>query len=328
MSIPNTGKHPRFLATTGALTHSNYKDHIAQGRKAELEHQYGFAFVEIKSNRLYNFHPVEALKNGNFHYLRESYQNGKVSDSQPEALVLGDWHTGTDTCPKVRKRSIEMIEELKPKRVVFHDLFNGHSINHHERGNHLSKARLWAQKMDVLEEEIIQCLEEITFFANRFPDVQFFVAESNHDQFLARYIGEENFLDDGQNSVFACKLFVSMHSGGNTPAIEQAMSIVGDVPKNFTFWREDAEYRVKGVGLDVHGHRGASGSRGSSMAFSNNNLKLIVGHSHSPCILANGLTVGTSTKLKLSYTRGQSSWLNAHALLYSSGKYTLITLIF
>ena len=27
-----------------------------------------------------------------------------------------------------------MLKELKPKRVVFHDLFNGHSINHHERG--------------------------------------------------------------------------------------------------------------------------------------------------------------------------------------------------
>ena len=105
LSIPNTSKYPRFLATTGALTHGNYKMHIAQGRKAALEHEYGFIFVEVKNNRRFNYHPVMALKNGNFHHMREHYKNGKLFDAQPEALILGDWHTG-DTCPKTRKASI------------------------------------------------------------------------------------------------------------------------------------------------------------------------------------------------------------------------------
>ena len=327
ISLPNTGTHPRFLATTGALTHGNYKMHTAQGRKAALEHEYGFAYVKVKNGRLFNYMPVMAQKNGNFNYNREFYKTGKVIDQQPEALVLGDWHTGEDTCPKTRKVTIKMILELSPKRVVFHDLFNGHSINHHERSNNLSKAQLWSKKMHVLEEEVVQCLEELTFFANMFPNILFLVAESNHDLFLKRYIGEENFLQDGPNSVFACKMFVAISQRGEQPALKTAFEIVGNIPKNVTMLSEDEEYRVQGVGLDYHGHRGISGSRGTPRAFSNYNLKLITGHTHSPCINPNGMTVGTSTKLRLGYTHGAGSWLNAHGLLFSSGKYTLLTIV-
>lgn len=326
LSIPNTSQYPRFLATTGALTHGNYKMHIAQGRKAALEHEYGFAFVEIKNNRRFEYHPIMALKNGNFHYMREAYINGEIRQDQPEALVLGDMHVG-DTCPKARKASIKQIEELKPKRVFFHDLFNGHSINHHERSNHLSKARLWENKMHVLEEEVELCRKELNFFAHKFPDVQFFVVESNHDLFLEKYIGHENFLGDGQNSVFACRLFVAVNTERKQPILKTAMELCGKVARNVTFLNEDEEYRVRGVGLDYHGHRGLNGSRGSSASFDRYNLKLITGHEHTPKIYQNGMVVGTMTKLKLGYTKGASSWLHANGLLYSSGKYTLLTII-
>lgn len=326
LSIPNTSTYPRFLATTGALTHGNYKLHTAQGRKAELEHEYGFAYVEVKNSRIFNYRPVMALKNGNFHFDREYYNNGKVTDVQPEALVLGDWHTG-DLCPKTRAVTIKMIEQLKPKRVVFHDLFNGHSINHHERSNNLSKAELWGSRKHELEVEVEQCLKELNYFAHKFPDVQFLVAESNHDLFMARYIGEENFLADGQNSVFSCRLFVEMARKKKQPVLKTAMELVGKVATNVLFLSEDEEYRVKGVGLDYHGHRGVNGARGSGASFDRFNLKLISAHEHTPKIYANGMVVGTSTKLKLGYTKGASSWLNAHGLLYSSGKYTLVSII-
>ena len=325
LSLPNTGKHPRFLATTGALTHGNYKMHTAQGRKASLEHEYGFAYIKVKNSRVFYYHPVMALKNGNFNYGRELYKSGKVVDQQPEALILGDWHTG-DTCPRTRKRTMIMLDTLKPKRVVFHDLFNGHSVNHHERGNNLSRAKLWQHNMHLLEEEVKQCLDELNFFAKKYPEIEFLVAESNHDIFLAHYIGGENFLEDGCNSVFACKLFVSAMNS-EQPILQSAMELVGDVRKNVTFLKEDDEVRVGGVLISAHGNRGPNGSRGSGQSFSNYNLKQITGHEHSPKIYANGMVIGTSTHLKLNYTKGPSSWLNAHGLLYSSGKYTLLTII-
>jgi len=326
MSIPNTSKYPRFFATTGALTHGNYKMHTAQGRKAELEHEYGFAFIEVKNSRIFNYHPVMALKNGNFNFNREFYRNGKKEDQQPEALILGDIHVG-DTCMKSMKVSVQMIADLKPKRVVLHDLFNGHSINHHERSNNLSKAQLWKQKMHILEEEVDQCQVFLNDLAYKFPNVQFLVVESNHDLFMKTYISHENFLADGQNSVFSCRLFVEMDKCKPQPILQTAMELQGKVAKNVRFLNEDEEYRVKGVGLDYHGHRGMNGARGTSMSFSNNNLMLISAHEHTPKIHPNGMVVGTLTKLKLGYTKGASSWLNANGLLYSSGKYTLLTII-
>ena len=326
LSIPNTSISPRFLATTGALTHGNYKLHTAQGRKADLEHEYGFAFVQIKNGRLFRYHPIMAMKNGSFNYYREHYRDGKAVDQQPEALILGDWHTG-DTCPKVRKRTLEIIKDVQPKRVFFHDFFNGHSINHHERSNNISKAKLWNRRMDILKEEVERCLEELNFFANKFPNVEFFVVESNHDQFLEKYIGIENFLEDGQNSVFACRLFVAV-SEKEQPILRTALELVGEIKSNVRFLAEDEEFRIKGVGLDYHGHRGLNGSRGTGASFDRFNLKLITGHEHSPKIYANGMVVGTSTRLKLSYTKGASSWLNAHGLLYSTGKYALLTIVF
>lgn len=324
-SIPNTSKHPRFLATTGALTNPNYKMHTAQGRKAELEHEYGFAFVKVKNNRLYDYHPVSAMKNGKFNYYREHYTNGNIVDQQPEAVVMGDWHTG-DTSTWVRTETIKMLEEVRPKRAVFHDLFNGHSINHHERQDNFSKAQLFGKKIHVLEEEVDQCRKELNFFCHKFPDIEFIVVESNHDLFLREYIGQ-NFLVDGQNSVFSCRLFVETSKNPVQPILKTAMRLVGDVAKNATFLDEDDEYRVKGTGLGVHGHRGANGARGTALGYSNNNLRLITAHGHSPWIHANGIAVGTSTWKKLGYTKGPSSWSHAHAILYQTGKSTLVMLI-
>lgn len=331
LSIPNTSKLPRFLCTTGSLTNGNYKLHTAQGRKANLEHQLGFVFLDIKNKKRFEIHQVEAMKNGKFNYLTEHYSVGRKLQQKPEALILGDWHTG-DTCPKTRARSIKMIEDLKPKRVVFHDLANFHSINHHEHKNYISKARLINDKRHELEKEIRQVYNEVQFFAKKFPNVEFVVAESNHDLFLNFYLGEINWLKDGQNSVVASKLFEpfvnNVKNGVQKRAfLDIALSLIGKLPSNFNFLIEDQEYRVSGIEIGNHGHRGNNGSRGSSKSFSNFNLQRITGHEHSPKLFANGMCVGTSTLLKLGYTKGASSWLNAHGILYKSGKYALLTLV-
>jgi len=325
LSLPNTSTHPRFLATTGSLTHGNYKMHTAQGRKADLEHQYGFAYVKVINSRVFRYHPVEALKNGNFNYMRESYKNGKVTDEQPACLSIGDWHTG-DTCMKTRKRTIAMLEQLKPKYAVWHDFFNGKSINRHERHNNMSRAELWQSQTHVLEKEVEDCLTEMNYFAKRFPNIIFLVAESNHDIFLAHFIGGENFLEDGCNSVFSCKLFVAQMATYQ-PILQTAMELVGNVAKNVRFLKEDEEVRIGGTLVSAHGHRGVNGARGSGQSFSNYNLRQITGHEHTPKMYAHGMVIGTSTKLKLSYTKGPSSWMAAHGLLYTSGKYSLLTII-
>lgn len=325
MSVANTSTHPRALMTTGSLTHGNYKEHTAQGRKAKHQHQYGFVYVEVKNNKIFDAYQVEATKKGDFHYKDERYVAGRKVYSQPEALVLGDWHTG-DTCKKTRKKTIEMLKELKPKKVVFHDLFNGHSINPHERGHLVSSLKSYQQKRDSLDRELREVYREISYFANQFPKIQFVVSESNHDIFLHRYIDSKEFMNHPQNFLMVIDMIPKILED-KKPTLEIGLSLIGKIPSNFTFLREDQEYRVRGIELGYHGHRGVNGSRGTSRSFDNLNLKMISGHEHSPKLYQNGMVVGTSTKLKLDYTKGAGSWINAHGILYSDGKYGLLTII-
>lgn len=326
LSIPNTSKLPRFLCTTGSLTNGNYKLHTAQGRKANLEHQFGFVFIEIKNNKRFEIHQVEAMVNGKFNYLDEYYSAGKKLKQQPEALVLGDIHWG-ETCPKTWKRTLKMLEDLKPKRVILHDLFDGRSVNPHERDNYATRAIRATKNQDNLSDELKEIHRLIHSLSKRFPKIQFVVSESNHDLFLKRYVTEHNWLLDGRNSIVASELFKPFVLGHKKPPLQMAIETIGDTPSNFNFLLEDEEYRVSGIELGYHGHRGLNGSRGSSASFDRYNLKMITAHEHTPKMYANGCVVGTSTKLKLDYTKGASSWLNAHAILYKSGKYALLTLV-
>lgn len=324
-SLANTSKYPRALMSTGSITKPNYKMHTAQGEKAYQQHQYGFVYVSTECNTIFHAHQIEATKSGDFQYMTEKYHNGVLSYEQPEALILGDWHTG-DTCPKVRKKTIAMLKDLKPKRVVFHDLFNGHSVNHHEKGDLIQELRRVQQNRMSLKVELEMVLKEIQFFATTFPDIQFLVSESNHDIFLERYIRSKDFMFHPDNFLFICQMIPQILIGTN-PTLAIALEQTGELPINFKFFKEDESCRVRGVELTYHGHRGANGSRGTSGQFDKLNLKMITGHEHSPKLYQNAMVVGTSTKLKLDYTKGVSSWLNAHGILYSNGKYALITLI-
>lgn len=324
-SIATNSKYPRAFLSTGMLTHPNYKEHTAHGRKAVEQHQYGFVYVEILDNQIFKAYQIESTQKGDFQHLTRKYHSGQVMDTQPEALILGDWHNG-DTDPWVRKESIKMISELKPKRVVFHDIFNGHSINHHEKGQLLAELRNLRDNRIYLEDEMRAVYNEIWYFCEKYPDTKFIVVRSNHDDFLEKYINHKMFIDDPKNFLFTCSIIPRIRDEKKIP-LQEALSLIGDLPTNVRFTQQDESLRVYGIELANHGHLGANGSKGSPNQFNSLNLKMITGHTHSPKLMENGMVVGTSTHLKLGYTHGASSWLNAHGILYSNGKYGLLTLI-
>jgi hypothetical protein len=324
-SIASNSHYPRALMSTGMLTQPNYKEHTAHGRKAVEQHQYGFVLIEILNNQIFKAFQIESTNKGDFQHLTKKYHSGKIMDTQPEALVLGDWHNG-DTDPWVKKESIKLITELNPKRVVFHDMFNGHSINHHEKGLLLSELRNLRDNRIILEDEIRAVYDELWRFCEKFPKTNFIVVRSNHDDFMEKYIQHKKWIDDPQNFLFTCRIVARILNEKKIP-LEEALLLIGDLPTNLRFTQQDESLRVYGIELACHGHQGANGSKGSPNQFNSLNLKMITGHTHSPKLMENGMVVGTSTYLKLGYTHGASSWLNAHGILYSNGKYGLITVI-
>jgi hypothetical protein len=95
----------------------------------------------------------------------------------------------------------------------------------------------------------------------------------------------------------------------------------------FRFLERDESYVVAGIELGMHGDKGPNGSRGSARNLARIGVKSVIGHTHSPQIFEGCYQVGTSTKLKLEYTSGPSSWLNTHCVVYASGKRSLINVI-
>jgi hypothetical protein len=86
------------------------------------------------------------------------------------------------------------------------------------------------------------------------------------------------------------------------------------------FGRNDSYTNQFGWELAQHGDKGTNGSRGSLLQFRKLNTKVIVGHYHSPGRKDGALAVGTSTKLRLPYCQGPSSWLHSHVIVHNDGK--------
>ena len=98
-------------------------------------------------------------------------------------------------------------------------------------------------------------------------------------------------------------------------------------PTRVLWYDRDTEYKVAGIELGQHGDLGLNGSRGSLSQSEKAYGDCVVGHSHHSNIMRGAWRVGTSTKLKLDYNRGPSSWNQSHCLVYFDGSRQLINII-
>jgi len=96
---------------------------------------------------------------------------------------------------------------------------------------------------------------------------------------------------------------------------------------NTRFLAHGESFSVAGVELGSHGHEGKNGARGSINQYADLSQRYVIGHSHTPGIIYGAYQVGTSSNLKLEYSRGPSSWIACHCVVYSNGKRQLINVI-
>ena len=98
--------------------------------------------------------------------------------------------------------------------------------------------------------------------------------------------------------------------------------------KNKVKWLEpDEDYSYYGIEVSQHGSRGANGSRGNLQIFRKAYKKSISAHTHQPKIYRGAISVGTSSKLKLGYNKGLSSWVQGVGVVYENGTYQLINIV-
>lgn len=333
-------KFPKIITTTGACTYPNYnidRSNSIGNRRADIalrDHEYGAVVVEVISPTNYNLRHLPAQANGKFVDMGRKFDGGRRSKRiGVEALVLGDLHVG-ETDPKVMSANYEMINYFKPRNLVIHDLANSESVNPHEKDDCVSRAirsRLGKLSLGDELEEYYGVLCNLGRAMRK--DGMVFVAPSNHDNFIYRYIAEGEFPHDEINADVASELFrIAIKCNDYTRAanavVEEGIRRVGKLPLNIKFLKFEDDLKVEGYQLANHGHLGHSGGRGSTRSQELMYGKSITGHTHSPEKLRDTFVVGTSTKLDLAYTRGQGSkWMAANAIIYEGGFVQLLPII-
>lgn len=325
--VPTSNRRlPHAIMTTGAVTDPDYSTTKYLSDRtatiAKYDHVLGAVIVEIKDNQIFHFRQVQyKSESSGFADLGVLYMEDGTAEYKPEAMVLGDWHSG-DTDPLVKSTTAMMLADLKPNTVVVHDMFDGSSINHHEEHNiTLRSVKADAGKLS-LEGELKVYVENLEFLSRFSKEVV--VVRSNHDEFLDRYLQQGKYVSDPANHRVALLLaMVLLDGGAPLEFIWKEASGAGNV----RFLHRDDDYFVGGVQLAAHGDLGPNGSRGSLKNMASAYGDSVTGHSHTPGIYFGAYSVGTSTRLRLSYNKGPSSWLNTHCLVYPCGARQLINMI-
>ena len=322
------GDKPKAMLTTGAVTRMNYTDTKA-GKKGEFHHTYGFVIVEIADGNVFHFRQVTADDNtGAFNDLYYNVKGGNITlNKKIEAIILGDIHYG-DHEEKVLKNTHKLLKKLAPNNVVLHDVFNGTAINHHEMKDSFIQYEKEVFGTNDLQKEIDYMLLRLSEF-NKYKKV--IIARSNHDDFIDRWlkIGDWKKQPTTKNSEVYMKLssmLLKQHREGNVIGV--IPEIINTNLKNFTALRLNESYKVKNWELGHHGHNGTNGSRGSLLQFRGLNTKVVIGHYHSPGRKDGALSVGTSTKLRLGYNNGASSWFNSHVIIHEDGRAQHVNFVF
>ena len=322
-------KRPRTFTSTGAITNPRYKEHTAIGTKGREAHTFGFVYVEIPDNKYFKVRPIIASQSGNFTFQQSKFSYGKIVHEKTKAIVLGDIHRAVLDEKAVAESKL-MIDAYDPQYVVIHDLTDLKSINHHEAHSFLKQIARHTWKYDSLEKELQADMAFMSNLAELFPAQKFLIVESNHDAFIEKYIDTQQFMKDPQNVLFVSRMLNELvYNKGNKPILQIAFDTVGwKCPNNISFINHDKEFRIGGKLVSFHGHKGISGSRGTPTSYERNNLKAVLGHSHSPSLFSNGGVTGHLTDIsKQDYARGGiSRWLQANIIIDSLNKLHMMVL--
>lgn len=311
---------PKIMLTTGAVTHKNYTDSNS-GKKGEFHHTYGFVIIEIDDEEKFYARQVTANSNGDFTDLFFKVQDEQISKIDSiEAIVLGDIHVG-DTDDVVMETTKSLMNILKPKNTVIHDLFNGYSINHHEAKDPIKQYQKEITNTNSLKNEI----DDMLAWLEAMKQYNLVIVRSNHDDFLDRWIVQADWKQNIKNSL-EYMTYTKLLLENDAPKGLIPYIIDQHYPEIKTLARDES-FKVKNWELGAHGDMGANGSRGSILQFRQLSTKIVVGHYHSPQRKDGALSVGTSTKLRVGYNKGASSWMNSHVIIHNDGKAQHINII-
>jgi hypothetical protein len=328
--IPTSNtKPPVALMTTGACTIPAYNsERYLSDRTAVIahnDHVMGAIIVEVESDRFFHFRQIQSERSGSFIDLDKYFQGDVISAARPEALVLGDWHSGS-TDPVAKAATFDQICTLKPRRLIIHDGFDGRSISHHAEKNKILRAQRASKNQLSLEQELRQYAKDLNELVELCEDVEeIVIVESNHDEHLDRYLTEARYVEDPQNHALGLKLAGAMVEGRDP--VRAGVEMFGlKYPEKIRWLSRDEDFKIARIELGAHGDKGANGSRGSLRAMEQAYGQSVSGHAHTAEILRGAFQTGTLSLLKMDYNVGPSSWTQTNCTVNKNGSRQLLNI--
>lgn len=328
----------KLIYTTGTVTLRNYIEKKT-GQRASFHHGYGALIVEVTDDGSWFVRQLNADSDGVIFDLDRRVAGSKVTfGNRPEALVWGDIHT-RQLEPSLRALGWGregILETLRPKRQVLHDVLDFRSANHHDRKDPWKTFSKHVEEKLSVEDE----LSELAVFLNAAtrPWCETVIAAANHDEALIRWLKEGDYKLDPVNAEFFLEAnFVAYRAmrlrHKQFYMVEWATERANrrEFKHPVTWLRRDQEYVVcddanGGIQLDMHGDKGANGAKGSIKGFAVSGRKSITADGHSAGIHEGHYRVGVMGNLDQGYNEGMSSWSHTNALVYANGKRSLFTI--
>lgn len=330
----NSVDHPAIITTTGSITYPDYSI-TKQGEKAKFNHSFSAIVVE-KDGDQFHLRVLNGDSTGGFYDIDGYYtEKKKTKLTHVEALITGDEHA-LFASPEVKMATYlnkdSIVNTLKPKVIVRHDVLDCFSVSHHHKNNFFARYGKHQLGMDDIEAELKLTLAHIEETTPKFSENV--IVSSNHNDHLLRWLNET----DPKTEPWNAKIYhFLMYNMLNTMERDDEMF---HFQNPFELWVDHAEpsvpikfigrtesYMISGIELSMHGDVGQNGSRGSLLQFSRLAHKNIIGHSHSPGIAKGSWQTGTSSVLKMEYNKGPSSWLQTHVVIYPNGCRQMIHII-
>lgn len=332
------------LYTTGAVTQRNYIN-MAAGNKAENRHNFGALIVEFNDMGAFWIRQIETDETGEFQDMRNSVafgvNNGKcewnIADTNISVINYGDIHAeklDTNLADTLWNSNggfgDNLLNYLKPRYQMMHDILDFSSLNHHNRDNphHNTQVHLAG---GTVEGDIKMVADVLAQVERSF--CQTVVVRSNHDDALDRWLKDVKYdpRKDPANAKIYYRLQVAAinaYEGGQgfdaLPIALRMLHEYNDVPLvNALFLKASESFKVGSVELGEHGHSGTNGSRGNPKQFAAQ--KMTTGHTHTSSIYGGCYTAGVTGKLAMGYNEtGASSWVQSCVIQYPTGKRAII----
>lgn len=328
------GLPAKLMYTTGAVTLRNYIQRRA-GQIAEFNHVFGALYVEVADDGTWFVRQLNSDENGIVYDLDRAWGptwDCPASDFGRPYVNFGDVHVEKSKIAHLWTAD-NIIKTLNPEKVFLHDLLDMESRNHHNLHDpHFLVSTIGRS----VEEDVALAAAQLLAWIEDFPDTQFCVVRSNHDEALQRWVKFGSKFTDPVNlrywhelNTYALKAIEEKEDYDIfREALERAepnLKKHRESSKRLRFIKEDESVILRGIEFGMHGHLGPNGSRPSPKSFRQLGCRANTGHTHAAGIIDGIWTAGVLGDLDMGYNSGPSSWSCSHIVTYPNGKRSIIT---